>query len=73
MAKLTCKKPFDIGTQKVNGTLTLITAEIGDTVEVNVRNRDEFYIIAIYKSDGSGKIKVFSTWMRKNWILNHCD
>lgn len=71
MAKLTCKKPFDIGTQKVNGTLTEIKAEIGDTVEVNVRNRDEFYIIALYKP--TGKIKVFSTWMRQNWVKAHCN
>lgn len=67
MAKLTCVKPFDICTQKG----IEIKAETGDTVEVNIRNRDEFYIIAIYKPEG--KIKVFSTWMRKNWILNHCD
>lgn len=71
MAKLTCKKPFEIGEQKVNGTLTLITAEIGDTIEVNVRNRDEYFIIAVYKP--TGKIKVYSRWMRQNWVKAHCN
>jgi hypothetical protein len=71
MAKLTCKKPFDITTQKVNGVLTDIVAEVGDVIEVNVRNSQEYYVIAVYKP--TGKIKIFSTWKRQNWIKSHCN
>ncbi len=69
--KLTCNKPFEIVTQKVNGVLTDINAEIGDVIEVKSRNFDYFYITAIHKP--TGKINIYSTWQRKEWVKGHCS
>lgn len=61
--KLTVKLPFHIDTTKAGS----IDAKAGDALLVEDKDAEHYYVKRLNEQN------IYSRWMRKNWILSHCE